>query len=709
MKTAHGLRLIAAALAMLVSNPAALGQNAPASTATPMDMSVKGFIRRADFSDVEISPDGKYFAALVPNDDKPYENMLAIFDSQTRKPLQVMQSGRTLIFYKYFWASDNRIVASIGMRRGGFDQPVLTGELVAFNVDGSQGIELFGPRSKSATVRAVSGEEQAFPITTEPSINRNILVAVKSFSPDRAGLYTQVRNVNIDDGTETNVVMSPGRNAIFVADHNGRPRIAMTYDQNYINTLWLYDKSRTAGRKTNATMWRLPDTAYIYGHTAAPSYNDPLNTSDWHVINNPAISHVVATPIGFNRDNTALYERVEFGNGPAGIALFDLRTRRIKLLYRGKFADPGDLLPTADGKDYYAVITQDGEKSLFYFDVNSSEAQMNRALAVNFPGELAYFSSFARDGKHAIVTVVSDRDPGKYLLFDLDSRNAAYLVSAKPWLDPAMMRPMQPITLKARDGLTLHGFITLPANGKPYPLIVLPHGGPINISDTWGYDAETQLFASRGYAVLQVDYRGSGGHGLWFQSLGYKQWGLSMQDDLTDATQWAISQGYADPNRICIYGASYGGYAALEGAVREPNLYKCAIGYDGTYDLRIQLDKSDTEKTDAGDMYLHAALGDDQDDLLRRSPLSGVAQIKADVLLLHGGEDLRTPYENFKEFTRALDHEDKHYESLVEKHEGHGFYLPEHQVKAYEKMLEFLDRNIGPTRTASNTSVKASP
>ncbi|MBE1159016.1 alpha/beta hydrolase family protein [Dyella acidiphila] len=706
MKTIHGLRLLAAVLLSLACGQPTLAQNTPAPAAPSFDMSVQGMLRRPDFSDVQISPDGQYFAALVPNDDKPYENMLAVFNTQTRQPVDVMRSGRTLIFNKYFWAAGDRVVTSIGMRRGGFDQPVLTGELLAFNADGSQIVDLFGARSRNAAVRSASFNDQAFPITTEPAINRNILVAVRAFSADRAGVYTEARLVNIDGGTETNLVISPGRNASFIADHRGKPRIAYTYDEGFRNTLWQYSES--GAHPKNNLLLRTPDTAYIFGHTSQPTANYSSNGS-WRVLNNPATSHIMLEPIGFDRSNNGLYVKVEYGKRPAAIALYDLVTHKLKLLYQGKFADPGQMLPTADGKDYYAVITQDGEKSLFYFDPNSPEAQMNQAAAAKFPGQLAYFSSFSLDGKRAILTVVSDRNPGSYFLFDFAARNAAMLVTAEPWIDVSKMRPMQPITLNARDGLPLHGFLTLPAGKGPYPLIVLPHGGPIDVSDTWTFDAETQLFAGRGYAVLRVNYRGSGGSGMWFQGLGYKQWGLSMQDDLTDATRWAIAQGYAEPGRICIYGGSYGGYAALEGAVREPDLYKCAIGYDGTYDLRVQVADSDTEKSDAGDMYLRNALGQDQDDLLRRSPIAGVAQIKADILLLHGGEDLRTPYKSFKEFTRALDHADKHYDTLVESHEGHGFYPPKHRQEAYEKMLEFLDRNIGGPTATSNATAKASP
>nr|WP_225737186.1 alpha/beta fold hydrolase [Dyella acidiphila] len=267
---------------------------------------------------------------------------------------------------------------------------------------------------------------------------------------------------------------------------------------------------------------------------------------------------------------------------------------------------------------------------------------------------------------------------------------------------------MQPIELTTRDRLLLHGFLTLPAGQAPFPLIVLPHGGPHGIADQWTFNPEAQLFASRGYAVLQINYRGSGGYGSNFISRGFRQWGLSMQDDLTDATRWAIQQGYADAAHICIYGASYGGYAALEGAVREPDLYKCAIGYDGVYDLRVQLARSDTELTDRGDAYLKLALGTDPDDLLRRSPVSGAARIKADILLIHGGQDPRAPFKHFQELVKALQDNGKHYETLVEPDEGHGFFLPQHKQAAYARMLDFLDRHIGSPGNASGPAAPAS-
>ncbi|WP_266169914.1 alpha/beta hydrolase family protein [Dyella subtropica] len=669
MTTSHRwlLATLLSGLTCLAAHAESAADASSKSSTPPID----DFVRPADFSQMTISPDGKYLAAVVPIADKPHENLLAVLDGKTAKIVRVLHSGSEALIAHYFWVGDNRLVATMAVKHDGLDTPWLTGELFAIDPDGTHQINLFGYRAgSSSTGTHITSRESRYafasPIGMEPVEQDQILIAINDYTQAAKGSYTEIERLNVRTGRTVRVGASPALNAHLLADHAGQVRVAYADNESTGDVLWLRAD----------------------------------NDAPWSLVNDPAKSRVGIVPIGFNRDNSQLYVRVSQGERPDAIELMDVASGKRTRLYQGQFADPGDLLPTADAKDYYAVVTEDGKRALHYFDEDSKEARLSKALAVNFPDQLAYFSSFTRDGKHAIVHVISDRNPGDFYLFDLDSHEAQYLASAKHWIDPKRMRPMQPIELKARDGLDLHGFLTQPAGNTPHPLIVLPHGGPHGIADAWGYDNEVQLFASRGYAVLQINYRGSIGYGGRFQHLGYRQWGLGMQDDLTDATAWAIKQGYADPQRICIYGASYGGYAALEGVVREPELYKCAIGYAGIYDLRVQIDKSDTHKTDRGQAYLRMALGEDRDDLLRRSPLNGAERIKADVLLLHGKDDERVPFKNFQEFTKALDQYGKHYETLVESREGHGFFLPAHREEAYQKMLDFLQRNIGTTSSA---------
>ncbi|MHA6204628.1 alpha/beta hydrolase family protein [Dyella soli] len=633
-------------------------------------------MRPTDFSQVTLSPDGKYIAAVVPKTGNPHENYLAIMDGATARLLHAIPAGTNAIVANYFWGEDDRLIVSLAIHSDELDTPMLTGELFAIDPDGTHQIELFGYRAggshgAESIGSLIRGPERRYasaqPISTRYVDKDQILIGVYEYSHASSGSFIDIDRLNVRNGKTSQIGQSPARNAGLKADHAGQVRAA-------------YADNDFSGQR----LWIRAD-----------------NDAPWQLVNEPAKSQVEITPLGFNRDNRKLYVRVTDGDRPDAIELMDMTTRQRTRLYQGKSASPGDLLPTADRQDFYAVITRDGRPGLHYFDDSSDDAHLGQALAQSFPGQLAYVSSFTRDGKRAIVRVTSDRNPGDYYLFDLNSRNAQLLVHAEPWIDPRQMRPMEPIEVPARDGITMHGFITLPAGSKPFPLVILPHGGPHGPFDSWGFDPEAQLLASRGYAVLQVNYRGSGGYGTTFQKLGYRQWGLSMQDDLTDATQWAIRQGYADPRHVCIYGASYGGYAALEGAVREPDLYKCAAGYAGVYDLRVQMDKSDTQRSDMGEAYLRLVLGTDRRDLLRRSPLSGAERIKADILLIHGEEDQRAPFKNFQEFTKALDKNGKHYQTLVEPKEGHGFYVPAHREQAYQKLLDFLGRNIGPSDAAS--------
>ena len=210
------------------------------------------------------------------------------------------------------------------------------------------------------------------------------------------------------------------------------------------------------------------------------------------------------------------------------------------------------------------------------------------------------------------------------------------------------------------------------------------------------------MLASRGYAVLQVNYRGSGGYGDAFERAGYREWGGKMQDDVTDATHWAIEQGIADKNRVCIFGASYGGYAAMEGVTKEPDLYKCAIAYAGVYDLRLMLSSGDIPVFLRGQNYLKLTLGSDENDLWNRSPIAHVDRLKAKVMLVVGGADQRVPAEQGEHLHDELNRRNIAHEWVYERAEGHGFYDVAHTTQLYEKIVAFLDAQIGQTKSVAD-------
>jgi acylaminoacyl-peptidase len=261
----------------------------------------------------------------------------------------------------------------------------------------------------------------------------------------------------------------------------------------------------------------------------------------------------------------------------------------------------------------------------------------------------------------------------------------------------ALFPSTRAVHFKARDGMELVGYLTVP-NHKParkLPLIVLPHGGPHGVRDGWYYDMEAAAFANAGYGVLKINYRGSGGYGKDFHYKWYRHWGLEMQDDLEDGVLWAAGAGIADIDRVCIYGASYGGYAALMGVVKTPDRYRCAIGYVGVYDLNIMHQYGDISRSKAGQKYLDEALGTDPADRAARSSTPHVDRIKAPVFLVHGMQDDRAHYRHYEEMRAALKARNHRFETLLVPRAGHGARDLASVREVNCRMIDFFDRHIG--------------
>jgi dipeptidyl aminopeptidase/acylaminoacyl peptidase len=321
--------------------------------------------------------------------------------------------------------------------------------------------------------------------------------------------------------------------------------------------------------------------------------------------------------------------------------------------------------------------------------------------------------SSSDDASRAIVWVRGDQNPGEFYLLNTETMEMRFLVAALPELPKDELVPMRPVRIEARDGLELHALLTLPEDrDEDLPLIVNVHGGPFGVVDRWGYNMEAQLMAHHGYATLQVNYRGSGGRGDDFERAGWKEWGGKMQDDVTDATRWAIEQGIADPDRICIYGGSYGGYASLMGVIKEPDLYQCAVGYVGVYDLPwFRSGDGNDFSSQRGygrdaranfERFMSTAVGDDMEKLRANSPVHNVDRIKADLYLVHGGSDVRVVIGHLERLRKALDEAGKDYEWMVKEEEGHGFYDVDNRVELYDSMLEFFDEHIGEQAQAED-------
>jgi dipeptidyl aminopeptidase/acylaminoacyl peptidase len=271
------------------------------------------------------------------------------------------------------------------------------------------------------------------------------------------------------------------------------------------------------------------------------------------------------------------------------------------------------------------------------------------------------------------------------------------LFASEPWVDPTKMAERRPLHFKASDGMELEAILTIP-NGSSQtnlPMILLPHGGPIGVQDDWFYDGDAQFLASRGYLVLQVNYRGSSGRGEDFMEAGYLKWGTRIQQDLIDGVKWAIAEKYADSQRVCVYGGSFGGYSAMMTAIRAPGMFKCAVGYAGIYDLAMMYKKGDVQENKTGRSYLKMVIGKDDADLDANSPDKLADKIDVPVLLIHGEDDKRAPFAQAKAMRAALEAAHKPYEWMSKPGEGHGFYDEKNNIERLTRLQTFFAKYMG--------------
>ncbi|MGO1069161.1 alpha/beta hydrolase family protein [Lysobacter sp. CA199] len=669
-----------ALLAALVAPRALAAEAATAVPAAPVSaqpgaaLEIDDFARNDTFHDIKLSPTGEFYAASVPMDD---EAALVIFSRENMKPTAVFRIGRHNHVEDFWWVSPTRVLIGMAQKLGSLDRPQLTGELFAINANGSGADVLVGYRvqSRGAGTRIQPKKVEsvaAFLVDDLPAEERSVLISVQPFTADA---YSRAERLDTFTGQRNLVAISPVRNTGFTTDNAGVVRFAEGYGKDRIQKLF-YRQS---------------------------------NDGEWQLIDSEDRDADMDSPIGFAAADKTAYFRTKHTQGPDSIVAFDVATQTRKEILRDKIADPAGIIYRNNTQIPVGVFFRNGKPRTVFFDKNSPEARQYKSLEAAFAGDAVRITSQTADGRLALVEVWNDRSPGDVFLFDNQSKHAAHALSRRSWFNPALMAPVRPIELSARDGLALHGLLTTPkdSSGKSLPLVVMPHGGPYGIEDRWQFDDVAQLLAAAGYAVLQVNFRGSGGYGEAFEQAGRREWGGKMQDDVTDATRWAVEQGIADPSRICIYGASYGAYAALMGAAREPSLYKCAAGYVGVYDLPLMHTTGDIQRRGSGETYLRDWIGTPQ-ALENVSPARLASRIKAPVFLAAGGEDERAPQVHSERMEKALREAGVPVETLYYKTEGHGFYEEAHKREFYSRLLAFLSRSLGgKVATAPKPDAKA--
>ena len=412
---------------------------------------------------------------------------------------------------------------------------------------------------------------------------------------------------------------------------------------------------------------------------------------DWRIVGTGRYGGEAWTPVLFGPKPDIWYTLDSRAAATTGFGIHNARDASHELVIRHPQVDITDVLTDRENRPW--AVRFDHHYPVYqYLNPKHPLAQQHAALAKMYPNDIVAITSSTRDYRLSVALVTGDRQGGRFVLLNAADRSVEQLAERYPHLSPDALAPMSPVEFQVRDGATVYGYVTSAATAaRPGPMVVLVHGGPHGIRDYWGFDREVQLLASRGYHVLQVNFRGSGGYGHRYMRRGFGEWGALMQDDITDATRWAIKSGLADADRVCIMGASYGGYAALMGVTREPDLYRCAVGTAGIYDLKLLERAGDVRERVSGIVYLRQILGNV--DLETRSPAQLADRIRAEVMLVHGGIDRRSPPMHARRMREALEKTGKQVTWLFENDQGHGFIGNEVNQNLYERVLAFIALN----------------
>ena len=600
------------------------------------EIPLEDFFKNPEKTGYAISPNGSFFSFRAP-----WEGRMNIFvqkigaDEATQVTFETDRdvSG-------YFWANDNRILY---LKDNGGDENF---KLYGVNIDGSNPICL----TDFENVRTgIIDRLEDIPDEVIISMNKRI---PQVFDPYR---------LNIVTGELTLLYENPGNITGWLTDHDGKLRVAMA-------------------------MTDMVNTTILYRESESDEFKPVLTTNFKETL----------SPLFFTFDNKMLYASSNLGRDKQEIVVFDPSTaKEVEVLFGDDEVDVEGLNFSRKRKVLtYANYAKDLMHYKFFDD--SFEKMYNRVKS-QLPEYDCYFTSSNTDEDKFLIRTYSDRSLGAYYFYDLQSDELSLIATVSPWLNEDEMAPMKPIKYTSRDGLTINGYLTLPVGvkAKKIPVVINPHGGPW-ARDMWGFNPEVQFLANRGYAVLQMNFRGSTGYGREFWEKSFKQWGRTMQDDITDGVNWLIEQGIADNERIGIYGASYGGYATLAGLAFTPELYKCGVDYVGVSNMFTFMNTIPPYWEPYRQMF-YEMVGDPAADsllLAEVSPVFHADKITAALFVAQGAKDPRVNIDESDQMVEAMKARGIDVEYMVKDNEGHGFRNEENRFDFYRAMIQFLDKHL---------------
>jgi dipeptidyl aminopeptidase/acylaminoacyl peptidase len=597
---------------------------------------LRDFFRNPTKVGYSLSPNGEYLAFL-----QPWENRLNIFFEKIGSGQATrVTSAKARDITGYAWKGNNRLVY---IQDTGGDENY---RLYAVGTDGSNPKDLTPFEKVRAQI--IDRLEQ----------NENeILVGLNKRDPRIFDVY----RINVNSGEMQMIAENPGNYTGWATDWDGKLRIAVTTD-GVNNTL-------------------------MFRNTEADKFAPVITTSFKETI----------APLLFTPDNKQLYVATNIGRDKTAIVKYDVENKKeLEKVFEHPEVDVNTLLSSRKRRAITGV-SYNTDKTHYYF-IDKQRADLQKDLERRLPGYEVRLAGCNQEEDKCLVRTFTDRSLGAYYFYDLKSKDFRKLADVSPWLNDQDLVPMKPIQYQSRDGLTIHGYLTLPKGvpARNLPVVVNPHGGPW-ARDSWGYNPEVQFLANRGYAVLQMNFRGSTGYGRKFWEASFKQWGKTMQDDITDGVQWLIKQGIADPKRIGIYGGSYGGYATLAALVYTPDLYAVGVDYVGVSNLFTFLKAIPPYWKPYLEMF-YEMVGNpekDKDLLTAASPIFQADKIKAPLLIAQGANDPRVNKGESDQMVEALKKRGIEVPYMVKANEGHGFANEENRFDFYRAMEEFLGKHLG--------------
>ncbi|SKC58150.1 alpha/beta hydrolase family protein [Pseudoxanthomonas indica] len=636
-----------------VSHAHAANNDSSASTGSER-VPVEAFAKGNALSNPRLSPDGKHVA--VSADLGEGNHALLIYRVEGMKQTAVLRLPRYQLPTETMWVSNKRLVLGKGRKFGGREEPYALGEIIATDVDGKNQDYIFG---QERSLRTSSLEPGFGFVAGGPHQPNGHFYMRRAGSTSRSQLY----DVDAEMKTARLIADIPVKDLSFVIDDKGVPRYAYGTDDNDVYLLY---QANAQGKE-----WLPLDAGKIGGKFV---------------------------PFAFNADGTRVFAYYSESGGPSQVVTATPEGQQRTVLLQDGFSSVAAVEWRSLPYQPIAASLGAGKPRWTYFEPNARDATLHEAIGNAIPGKFIRYTGHSQDGNMSLLHAYSDRDPGTWYLLDRQRSTLEAILASREGIDEARMGERRPFRFKASDGLELEAILTVPAGvetPRNLPMVLLPHGGPHVWGDAWAYDNDAQFLASRGYLVLQVNYRGSLGRGERFETLGYRQWGKRVQQDLIDGVRWTIAQGQADPARICSYGASFGAYSAMMVVAREPGLFKCAAGLAGLYDLNMMYAKGDTRTYNYGLNYLNRTIGTDAGDLKANSPTGVASRIKVPVLIAHGEADQRTPFAQAKAMKTALESSGNAPEWMAVPKEGHGFYEDKNNIAFYRRLEAFLDRHIG--------------